>query len=1037
MLKELYDFTPQLILRTPAQPFTLAIDESAIWAALHEGEFMEAIYLASPVLYEECEKWRRGELTNARKLTRLQRTLARYYARRSSRSTPFGLFAGCSLIEWGTTSRIRLAPNNSGRHTRLDMHYLCALGQQLAGTDDVRARLRYYPNTSLYRRGKELRYVEHQYNGGECLHQLSAIEASAPVLHAVVAAAQGPTGYELVEGLLDDECEREDATAFVQELLRAQVLVSELAPTVTGPEYFFHLQAVLTRLLGNEPNSPGRAVTQRLAAVGQQLQDLDQRRVNTATDYERIVATLTPLGVPIEPGKLFQTDATHGLAGAATLDVALQATLLEAVEVLTYLAPLSQNSRLEEFIRRFEARYEGREVPLLEALDTESGLAYATEGVSRYSALVHDLVLPERALPTALPPIHPDTEQLLRRKLSEAERSRGYNVTLTLAELQAQRGPAAGHPLAPSIGILFRPLDATRVIVESASGSSAVNLLGRFAHAEPNIDALIQRVTQREQACNPEVAFAEVCHLPVNRIGNLLQRPHFRALEIPYLAQSALPASGQVRVQELTLTVRNGQVVLRERNTNQRIIPRLSTAHNFSGANALPVYQFLCDLQTQGLQTDLGFTWRSVAPAAKFWPRLTCGLAVLAVASWQFNAADLQALVESSSADFAQRWAAFRGQWQLPRFFTLAEGDNELFVDADNALLCRVWLDAIRQLSIVLLKEFLFDPPASPVSDVAGRPYVPQCIALLVRQASCYAASAPASAPATAPVPVADAGAVQREFAIGSEWLYYKLYCGQLTADRVLMEAIRPLAAALRKQGLIDNWFFVRYADPDSHLRVRWHLPMPERVGEVICLVAEYLQPLSGDDAIWKIQTDTYRRELERYGGVAVLCAEALFGYQSEALLAYLATPATEKVSSEPWLWGLGAIEDLLTAFGCSLAHKLALLQTLKEAYAQEFGMTKELKRQLDAKYRAARTAVEQALRPHSAPLAAPLVAVAQRIAQLEKQGQLKMPKTALLSSYVHMLLNRLLPADARLHELVLYDFLFRHYQSQQARSRP
>jgi len=29
-----------------------------------------------------------------------------------------------------------------------------------------------------------------------------------------------------------------------------------------------------------------------------------------------------------------------------------------------------------------------------------------------------------------------------------------------------------------------------------------------------------------------------------------------------------------------------------------------------------------------------------------------------------------------------------------------------------------------------------------------------------------------------------------------------------------------------------------------------------------------------------------------------------------------------------------------------------------------------------------------------------------------------------------HMLLNRLIPANQRLHELLIYDFLFRHYKS-------
>jgi len=74
---------------------------------------------------------------------------------------------------------------------------------------------------------------------------------------------------------------------------------------------------------------------------------------------------------------------------------------------------------------------------------------------------------------------------------------------------------------------------------------------------------------------------------------------------------------------------------------------------------------------------------------------------------------------------------------------------------------------------------------------------------------------------------------LKRSFILGDEWIYFKLYSGAQTADRILESSIKPSMDNLLK-GKIDQWFFVRYADPDLHLRVRVHCRSSENVGFVI-----------------------------------------------------------------------------------------------------------------------------------------------------------------------------------------------------------
>src|SRR5262249_16619430 len=66
-------------------------------------------------------------------------------------------------------------------------------------------------------------------------------------------------------------------------------------------------------------------------------------------------------------------------------------------------------------------------------------------------------------------------------------------------------------------------------------------------------------------------------------------------------------------------------------------------------------------------------------------------------------------------------------------------------------------------------------------------------------------------------------------FGLGSEWLYVKLFTGTATADAVLVDVVAPAIARATECGAALGWFFIRFGDPDWHLRVRVH-GVPERL---------------------------------------------------------------------------------------------------------------------------------------------------------------------------------------------------------------
>ena len=109
----------------------------------------EALFVASPDLDAALPLWVKDP--ESEKGQRAERSIMRYVARMSGRSTPFGLFAGCSVGSIGgvgTTTRIIMdGQERYLRHSRLDMDYLTALTTKLSRDKSLRLKVLFRPNS--------------------------------------------------------------------------------------------------------------------------------------------------------------------------------------------------------------------------------------------------------------------------------------------------------------------------------------------------------------------------------------------------------------------------------------------------------------------------------------------------------------------------------------------------------------------------------------------------------------------------------------------------------------------------------------------------------------------------------------------------------------------------------------------------------------------------------------------------------------------------------------------------------------------------
>lgn len=709
------------ILRSPLYPLefstTLLSKENTTDKELQnvcrKDVVKEAIFLASPDLYNELQKWLNNEISDIKKIERLKISLTKYLIRMSIRCTPFGLFAGCTVGKVGDKTNIKFSSQKKYfRHTRLDMNYLCALAQDLSKHPQIKDKILYFPNSSIYESDNQIRYVEYHYTEkSRRIHHIVAVDNSEYLQTILKASTRGAYKFDLAKLLVDDEITMDDANEFVDELISSQLLVSEIEPAITGNEFLEQIIDVLNKIEGVDE------IKKSLLIIKEKIKSIDKSSIGTpVSKYYDIVDNIKPLGTEYELKFMFQTDMIKP-AIDCTIENDIIKDVRKGIEIINMLTPSLSETNMSKFREAFYERYEETEVPLLQALDIESGIGYLQNNAAiagDINPLVDDILLPRNVIQNNIR--WDNIQSFLLRKYNEAIIKNKYETEITendLKELSVNGINWDDLPLTFSTMIQIvedktPERDKYKIYINSVGNPSATNLLGRFGHADKEINKFVKEITLKESEIEQNAIFAEIVHLPEARLGNILLRPVLRDYEIPYFAKSAVDIDYQIKLDDLMLSVHGNRIVLRSKRLNKEIIPRLSSAHNYS-FNALPIYQFLCDLQTQNLRGGLGFSWGAHENDYAFLPRFCYKNLIFHRATWNIKQKEITDFMKiKDEKKLLCAVEAWREAKMMPINVLLADGDNELLLNLKNVLCVKTLLTLVKKRFSFKLVEFLF-----------------------------------------------------------------------------------------------------------------------------------------------------------------------------------------------------------------------------------------------------------------------------------------------------------------------------------------
>lgn len=1014
------------IIRSPRLPYfyfkqmNAFLTEEEFWEfalkLLSESEILDSIFIASEGFHSQLKAAMNSPFNQ--KTKDILPTLYKYISRMTVRPTPFGLFSAISLATVSNANTKLILSDNFVPQFRLDLSVLDLINKTLIKDISSLGNLCLYPNTTISTKKDYLTYIDFDNKTESRSFTWSRIKYN-PLINIVLDfCKEGMSHLNIIKKFDDLGISKEKSIRFVDELVELKILIPETEPVTTA-------NSPNNTLLKIESISFNTHLAKPISQLTNHIRQVQQKKASLATqemcDYEHLLGN--------KPKNLFQADLLREV-DSGTMDIKFIHTIAKELFELQDLFKLDSISDLDIFINKFSAKYGEQEIPLLDAIDEDLGIGYGSkkeinnESCPLLNGLVEENYDDHHQHKDRLIQNYFEKQSIQNNSQKDVFQIKEKDLKKFEIDKKTDRSLPLGFYL---LGNLLSnksggSTDDLRFNLLTAGGISSLPLLTRFSHLDADLTNKLKKCAEAEEKLAGEAIIAEIVFFPEGKAGNILTRPSLFKYEIPIIGQAAVDQDHTILLNDLFLRIVNGRIELRSKRLNKVILPRLSSAHNFH--YSMTIYRFLCDLQRQDNPIYFVWDWGEKYNRT-FLPRVEYKHLILSRAQWRI---DRDIFASINTYDDRQKANFLMKSYALPEQVLLVRGDNELMIDLRNDIGIKILLKELKKRDLILY-ENIYGSFESPVTDCNGNMVTNELIFPLLGD------SLNLKTKSYCPTPEH----IVRKFIPGSEWLYLKIYCGEKESDNILIDQIKPLISIFTGKKLIQQWFFVRYYDPEPHIRIRFKLSKDIAASylNVTTSIQNALSKQVAEGRISRILFDTYERELERYGPNNIENCEKMFELESTTLLNFL--PIVKQYGEHiRWKFAMASINNLFSAFGFGSREKLNFLKILNENFLNEFKKYHKLKFTLDQNYRGNYKEISDFFNNtvyQDERIKTILEEHLSKLKSLHNQfltssDYLLRPKE-IVASLAHMLLNRIFSTQQREQEMVIYHFLSKYLISE------
>lgn len=907
---------------------------TAIREYAREEKVREAILVSSPSLYAALPNLE-GDLTS-RKTKQTLSSFIRYFLRMSTRATPYGLFAGVALGSLTDKTNISLGNGDfNQKRTRPDMEWLFAIIKGLEQRLDVVKQLKVQRNhASLQIGGRIELSVATEYGQMRRLDgmqkEMISIRATE-VVHNVFALAEHPILFEeLIARLMEKypEAGEQKVTGLLWQLFSQEFLISELRPPLTIANPFDYVMEQLKLLDGVQE------IYGELAYIQEKMKRYDELPIGKGIQaYQELLARMKAIEASDTP---IQVDF-HLASKKVYLHNTIGEEVAKAAECLWRLSYVQRGAtHLRSYHKDFLERYgTSREVPVLELLSEEIGLG-APAGYMFPPSNRREIVSPLK--------YSDQREAIVMRKVVQAiaTKKREIEITNDLLE-QLDVDPVnpkyALDSLEMYVGVIASSQEAIDkgdylLEVGPMPGSSKVGQsFGRF------LDILGTKAIEKHEQVHKQVQgqfedviMVDAVYLPAaGRMANIMLHPSLSEYELAIGTNCSEKAKHPLLLEDIVVCATVEHLYLKSRKHGKKIIISSDNMLNFRSSPN--VYRFLREVSFENIRNWQPFSWGNME-GSPYLPRVRYGRTILSPAVWKLIPSSL-GMKENPKED--QRWydafSKWRIEWDVPRHVYMAFGDNRILLDLDNSYHIEEIRSELFKSKGINLLEKIGGLEKSWVNGPEGY-FAMECVIPLIKQKHLVKMNPPVYRKNMV---------LSKEQYIkfpGSDWLFIKLYGGQQRQNEYIIEKIHTFADSMVQKGAADEWFFMRYLDPEHHIRLRFHGKPEKLLQEILPELYRWIQECQREGFIQRMVIDTYDREVERYGGPTIMAnAERVFSRDSQTTVKLLGLLRYKQTNLPDYVLATISIIDIMTRYGLSFEQQFEWMEQVvkKDAHREEF----------------------------------------------------------------------------------------------------